>query len=115
MGLDCPDVRHIIHWGPQQILSPTFRRLGELGEMGTCPALCYIILLQITAFLQMPWLTIVRIRPNVIANCFLMNLTNSKMSLRLRVHSVYAVMCASLYNCNLCSEYRFPVSCAFIC
>ena len=34
MGIDCPDVHRIIHWGLLQMLRVTYKRLVELVEMG---------------------------------------------------------------------------------
>ena len=33
MGLDCPDVRIIIHWAPPDDVESYFKRLGEQVEM----------------------------------------------------------------------------------
>ena len=41
MGLDCPDVRQILHWGTLTTLSPTHKKLGGVAGMGIQPMLFY--------------------------------------------------------------------------
>ena len=55
MGLDCPDVRRIIHWRPSADIESYVQVTGRTGRDGFCRVLSSFILLQIIVFHRRPW------------------------------------------------------------
>ena len=52
MGLDCPNVSHIVHWGPSTDLEGYCKRLGEEDTMGSYVTVLSYITTQIDEIQQ---------------------------------------------------------------
>ena len=112
MGLDCPNVRHIIHWGPSADIESYIQETGRDGYLSRA------VLYHSAADY--------RFSSNAMVN-YCKNTTECNRKLLFNEFDEFeddlvspctlclcCDVCKSMCNCNLCSEYRFPVSCILL-
>ena len=114
MGLDCPDVRQVIHWGPSADVEAYVQETGRAGRDGYMSRATLYYSPANFRF-SSPDMVDYCNSTHVCKRTALFKEFDDDTTIKPCILCSCCDMCESNCNCTLCSQQKYPVKCAFIC
>ena len=114
MGLDCPNVRQVIHWGPSSNMESYVQEVGRCGRDGY---VSQAVLYHAPADYRYCSSKMVEYCKNT-NECRRVSIFKNFDECE-TIHTCSLCFCCDICmskcNCELCSENKIPLKCAFVC